>query len=157
MTVFKRILIVLFASAFIVGCTNNRGDKETAGAILGGVGGAIAGAQFGKGSGRLATTAAGTLIGAWIGSEIGRSLDEADRQAMQQAQVRAQEAPVGETIRWNNPDSGHYGSVTPTRDGYSESGRYCREYQTTVTIDGRTESAYGTACRQPDGSWQIVE
>jgi len=26
-----------------------------------------------------------------------------------------------------------------------------------VTIDGRTEVAYGTACRQPDGSWKIVD
>ena len=32
---------------------------------------------------------------------------------------------------------------------------YCREYQHTVTIDGKQEKAYGTACRQPDGSWKI--
>jgi surface antigen len=25
-----------------------------------------------------------------------------------------------------------------------------------VTVGGRAEQAYGTACRQPDGSWQIV-
>jgi surface antigen len=25
-----------------------------------------------------------------------------------------------------------------------------------VTIVGKTERAYGTACRQPDGSWKIV-
>ena len=31
---------------------------------------------------------------------------------------------------------------------------YCREYTTTVVIDGRTERAHGTACRQPDGIWQ---
>ncbi len=24
-------------------------------------------------------------------------------------------------------------------------------------INGRTESAYGTACREPDGTWRIVE
>ena len=29
-----------------------------------------------------------------------------------------------------------------------------REYQTTIMIDGRRERAYGTACLQPDGSWQ---
>jgi surface antigen len=42
------------------------------------------------------------------------------------------------------------------REGTSESGKYCREFQQTVTIGGKTEQAYGTACRQPDGSWQIV-
>ncbi|MCB9978734.1 MAG: hypothetical protein H6862_03900 [Rhodospirillales bacterium] len=34
--------------------------------------------------------------------------------------------------------------------------RYCREYTRTVWIDGRARSAYGTACLQPDGAWQIV-
>ena len=32
----------------------------------------------------------------------------------------------------------------------------CREYQTQVVIDGRTQNAYGTACRQPDGNWRVV-
>lgn len=31
---------------------------------------------------------------------------------------------------------------------------YCREYQTTVTVNGEQQEAFGTACRQPDGSWQ---
>ena len=26
-----------------------------------------------------------------------------------------------------------------------------------ITINGRTETAYGTACREPDGTWRIVE
>jgi hypothetical protein len=34
---------------------------------------------------------------------------------------------------------------------------YCREYQTTTTVGGRTVSSYGTACQQPDGSWRLVE
>lgn len=131
--------------------------KQTAGSLLGGVGGAVVGAQFGGGTGKLATTAAGALLGAWLGSEVGKSLDNADRAALQQAQSSAYAAPVGQPITWNNPQSGHYGSVTPTRDGTAADGSYCREFQNTVTIDGRTEHAYGTACRQPDGSWKIVQ
>ena len=30
----------------------------------------------------------------------------------------------------------------------------CRDYRTTATIEGRQQQLYGTACRQPDGSWQ---
>lgn len=30
----------------------------------------------------------------------------------------------------------------------------CREYQTTVMIDGKPQKAYGKACRQPDGTWK---
>jgi hypothetical protein len=35
-------------------------------------------------------------------------------------------------------------------------GGNCREYQTTTVIEGRPQPTYGTVCRQPDGSWQIV-
>ena len=35
-------------------------------------------------------------------------------------------------------------------------GTCCRDCEQTVTIDGRCETATGTACRQPDGSWRIV-
>lgn len=38
----------------------------------------------------------------------------------------------------------------------SQPGQYCREYTETVKIGNRTETAYGTACMQPDGSWQKV-
>lgn len=33
---------------------------------------------------------------------------------------------------------------------------YCREYSETVIIGNRTAPAYGTACMQPDGSWQKI-
>lgn len=34
-------------------------------------------------------------------------------------------------------------------------GDYCREYTQTFTIAGKTQKGYGTACLQPDGSWEI--
>ena len=68
----------------------------------------------------------------------------------------ARAAPIGETIAWSNPDSGNRGAVTPVREGTSSSGRYCREFQQTIVVGGETQSGYGTACRQPDGSWRIV-
>jgi hypothetical protein len=42
-----------------------------------------------------------------------------------------------------------------TRPAAPASG-YCREYQSTTTIDGRPQPVYGTACLQPDGSWRII-
>jgi hypothetical protein len=32
----------------------------------------------------------------------------------------------------------------------------CREYRMPVTIGGRPETAYGVACRQPDGTWRTT-
>lgn len=34
--------------------------------------------------------------------------------------------------------------------------RYCREYQSVSTIGGIRRQTYGTACMQPDGSWEII-
>ena len=62
---------------------------------------------------------------------------------------------VGHGLVEQNPETGHYGSVTPTREGTSASGRYCREFQHTIYVDGEQQQAYGTACRQPDGSWEV--
>lgn len=132
------------------------GQKEAIGGVGGAVLGGLAGSQVGSGSGQLWATGAGALLGALAGSEVGRSLDKADRIYARQANERALSAPVGETIAWNNPETGNSGTVTPTRDGYSASGRYCREYQQKIMVDGQEQTAYGTACRQPDGSWEIV-
>src|SRR5258705_13201104 len=33
----------------------------------------------------------------------------------------------------------------------------CREFTTTVTVGGQPQQAFGQACQQPDGSWQITQ
>jgi len=39
----------------------------------------------------------------------------------------------------------------------SANGRQCREYQSTVMIDGRPQPTFGTACLMADGTWRIVD
>jgi len=148
----------LAAMLLIAGCSNNPsyGNKETVGTLTGGALGGLLGAQIGHGDGQLAATAAGALAGAFIGNRIGQGLDEVDRYKAAEAQTAATQAPVGETISWNNPETGHYGAVTPTREGTSASGRYCREFQHTIYVGGEAQQGYGTACRQPDGSWEVI-
>jgi len=138
-------------------CETTGGPKQSGGTLLGGIGGAVVGAQFGSGKGQLAAVAAGTLLGALVGSEVGRSLDKADLAYADRANQQAQSAPIGHPIRWNNPQTGNSGTVTPVREGTdTATGNYCREFQQTVTIGNKTEQAYGTACRQPDGTWKVV-
>lgn len=157
----KNLFLGLAAISVIAisACTNTTqgwGTKQTVGTGAGAVAGGLLGSQVGGGSGRLWATGAGALLGALVGSEIGSSLDRADRMYANKAISRAHEAPIGETVTWNNPESGNRGSYTPVRDGTSTAGRYCREYQQTVYVGGREEQAYGTACQQPDGSWEVV-
>ncbi len=133
------------------------GNANTVGGtVLGAIGGGVAGAQFGHGSGKLAATALGTLLGAFVGHEVGSSLDKADMLASQRAAATAYQAPLGQAISWSNPASGHSGPITPVKDGTDAGGHYCREFQQNVVVGGKTASAYGTACRQPDGTWKVV-
>ena len=132
-------------------------DKSDIGTGLGAVGGAVIGSSFGKGNGRVLGGVLGGLLGAGIGHEVGASLDRADMTYYQQTQQRALEtAPAGQSLPWNNPQSGHSGVVIPAAPYKNDSGQYCREFQNKITVGGKTQSGYGTACRQPDGSWQIV-
>lgn len=163
-TITRIAAVVLVAlTAACASPTNPNGiSKQTGGAVLGGIGGALAGSQFGGGKGQLAMTALGTLLGAYIGSEVGASLDRADQAAMRQAEMRAYQAPLGQRIAWNGANygsqTGAYGDVTPVRDGMDrQTGAYCREFQTNIHVNGRVETGYGTACRQPDGTWKIVQ
>ena len=136
---------------------NNNGiGKQEVGAASGAVIGGILGSKVGGGNGQLWATGAGAVIGGLLGSEIGKSLDRADMAYAANASDRAHSAPVGETVSWNNPDSGNYGTVTPTREGRSTAGRYCREYEQEIFVDGRRETAVGTACQNGDGTWEVI-
>ncbi len=155
-SLFKFSLAAVLAFS-LAACTQDSGPKQTGGTLIGAAAGGLLGAQIGRGSGRLAATAAGALLGAWVGSEVGRSLDRADRLAMAHTtQSTLETGRSYEPTTWRNPDSGHSGTITPQPAYQTQQGQYCREYQQTVTIGGRTEQAYGTACRQPDGTWKVV-
>lgn len=133
------------------GCATYQGQQEQAGMVIGGVLGGVLGAQVGGGHGRTAAIIAGSLIGASIGGSVGRSMDEVDR--MKTAQT-LETVRTGVPAQWRNPDTGNYYTVVPTRT-YETTAGPCREYTVDAVIGGRKEKVYGTACRQPDGSWQV--
>ena len=81
-------------------------------------------------------------------------LNESQQRAHEEAMIAATDARIGESIVWN--EGGRSGSVTPVRDGMTADGRQCREFQQEVVIGGEKQDAYGTACLQPDGSWEVA-
>lgn len=133
------------------------GTKQMVGAGSGALIGGILGSKVGKGDGQLWATGAGALLGLMVGNSIGTSLDKADMAYAQKASQQAYSAPVGKTITWNNPETGRSGTVTPVRDGKTSDGRYCREFTTSIFIDGQAQTANGQACQNSDGSWQVVQ
>lgn len=152
------VLSVCVASAVAGGCaddgTSSFGPKTGIGAALGAAGGGLLGAAAG---GKATGIAAGVLLGGLAGGAVGSYLDDQDkRTAAATTQQALESQPTGTTSTWKNPDSGASGSVTPVRTYQAADGQYCREYAQTVTIEGKSQKAYGTACRQPDGSWKIT-
>jgi surface antigen len=151
----KLIAPVVAVAMVVSACTPGR-EKEETGTLVGAGAGAAIGSMIGKGGGNIAAIVIGGLLGGYLGNTIGRQLDEKDRMMHEQAAQQALAAPVGQTITWNNPENGHSGTVKTVRDGTDQAGAYCREYQQTIVVGGQTQQAYGTACRQPDGTWKIV-
>jgi surface antigen len=132
-------------------------SKQQVGTLVGGIGGGIIGSNVGKGKGNTAATIGGALLGSMLGSSIGESLDRADMQYLNSSTQNALEGTSnGTTSNWINPDSGNRGSITPTRTYQPQTGQYCREFTQSIVVGGQKQNGFGSACRQPDGSWQIV-
>ncbi len=150
------------------------GPQELLGTILGGAAGGYAGSHIGSGSGRLAATAGGAVLGAWLGNGVGTSLDRADSvyggyrtrayppppmaYAPPPAPVYVERhsyyyrpAPV-----YERPRHARWRHRQPPPAAYQPVQQHCREYQSQVAVGGYAQPGYGTACLQPDGSWQIV-
>lgn len=158
MTTTKTYLMTaLVSSIALTACSEGPGfTSGDVGTGIGAVSGAIIGSQFGGGSGQTVAAVVGALAGAWVGNKVAAGMTAQDRGYYETAATRAASAPVGQQITWANPQSGNQGTIVPVREGRDSSGNACREYQQTVTIGGKTERAYGTACKQPDGSWKIL-
>lgn len=161
----KRIVAGLLVVSMLGGCADaglsmqredGRVSKQGIGTIAGAGVGALLGSKVGKGNGRLVGVALGTLLGAGLGNSVGASMDRGDLAYYNsRSQTALETAPSGQAVAWRNPDSGNSGTITPMRTYQAPSGDYCREYNQTVTVGGKTQQAYGTACRMPDGTWKV--
>jgi surface antigen len=155
-----RGLVALGLAASLAACAGSPdgmgpGPKENTGTLLGAGTGAIIGASVaGGGTGsRVAGGLIGAALGGLIGNRIGASLDDEDKRRAYAAEMDALErGPSGAPVAWKNPDSGRYGTVIPG-PAYAQNGRNCRSFTHTIYIDGRPQTARGTACRNPDGTW----
>jgi surface antigen len=155
----KTVAVLTLGAIAITGCetagkTVKSNPKTTIGAAGGAtVGGLIAAAA----SANPAAIAASVVGGLLVGGLVGNLLDDRDKRLQAEAAHRALEtAPSGQSVSWKNPDSGHSGTVTPTKTSQTPGGTYCRDYQATVEIEGKKEQASGKACRQADGTWRIA-
>lgn len=146
------VIITLLCSLSLAGCQNM--TQQDVGTVAGGVAGGLLGSTVGKGGGQLVAIAAGTLAGAYLGGAIGKHMDESDRARMNQT---LDNNNVGQPAYWRNANNGATYKVTPVKNVKVGNNQYCREYRTTADIAGKQQQMYGTACRQPDGTWKAVK
>lgn len=71
-------------------------------------------------------------------------------------QYALEKSPNHQAVDWVNPASGLSGSTVPIRSYKTSYGQTCREYLSTVQLDGATQQAFGTACQQSAGNWKIA-
>jgi surface antigen len=152
---FAAIAAMGLSLAACAGSPDGPGPRENTGTLLGAGTGALLGAAVaGGGTGdRLAGAAIGGLLGGLVGNRIGASMDDEDRRRAYEAQMDALErSPSGAPVSWKNLDSGRYGTIVPG-PAYQQRGQNCRSYTHSIYINGQPETARGTACRNPDGTW----
>ncbi|WP_099305126.1 RT0821/Lpp0805 family surface protein [Zhengella mangrovi] len=77
-----------------------------------------------------------------------------ERRAVE-AEYRALEySRGGETVEWKG-SSGVSGAVTPAQP-YQVGSQNCRQYAHALTVSGQVSEYRGAACRNPDGSWTLL-
>lgn len=146
------LLLTTLLSFSLISCSNM--TNQDVGTVSGAVAGGLLGSTVGQGGGQMVAIAAGTLVGAYLGGSIGKSMDAQDRMKMNSA---LESNNVGQPAYWNNNSTGTSYQVTPVKNVEVSGNKYCREYRTVADIAGKKQQMYGTACRQPDGSWKAVK
>ncbi len=133
-----------FGAVLVLGGCAEQPSRET----LGTAGGAVIGGVIGR---EVLDSDTGTLLGAVVGAVAGRQLlEEYDRR--QAASALEQ----NETTSWVNPNTDANYTFTPTESYRGPENRICREYRTTISVEGEQQIATGTACRRTDGSWEVL-
>jgi surface antigen len=150
------VLIAISMSLLaLTGCSSNtQQGNTTIGAVSGAVVGGLAGTAFGAGTGRAVAVGVGAVAGALFGGWIGHEMDHSDNTRC--CHTLDRNAP-NHPHTWKNKRTGAQYTVKPTSRVMTYNGNnYCRQYETTATMNGKTQTSSGIACRQANGSWQVV-
>ena len=145
-------LILIPAMALVVtpllsGCES----RAQTGAGVGALGGGLVGSLVGNSKNRGQNALIGAAVGGLVGYAVGNEMDKNDKKRLNHT---LETAPSRQTTTWVNPDTRAEYAVTP-QPAYQSEGRQCRQAEIASIIDGKRETVVKTACRRPDGQWEI--
>lgn len=130
--------------AFSTAATSCATKSETGAAV-----GATAGGAVGLAAGGTSGLLIGAALGGLFGYGAGRQIEREDQRRM--AAALDQNRPV----TWTNPHTGVVYVLQPTQS-FTQRGQPCRNFHLEGDLERNEQNYVGTACRQPDGSWQII-
>jgi Ni/Co efflux regulator RcnB/surface antigen len=132
-----------------------RRSPDPAGVLLGGLIGGLLGNAAGRGGG--GATIAGVILGGVAGAALTRNLDCEDRSYAYRTYYDGFNAGRPGSYQWRNPRNGHYGQFNIDSYYDDPAGFRCAQFNQMNYIQGRPYPGRGAACRQPDGSWAVVD
>ncbi|MBF0191918.1 MAG: glycine zipper 2TM domain-containing protein [Magnetococcales bacterium] len=142
------LMAALLITPLVSGCMENRAQQ---GAGIGALGGGLAGSLLGPSKNKEQNALIGAAIGGVLGYTVGNEMDKNDQARLNNA---FETVPSRQTTTWVNPDTRAEYAVTP-QPVYQSEGRECRQAEIASVINGRRETVMKTACRRPDGRWEM--
>jgi len=135
------------------GSCNTHAVAQVLGGAAGGALGGVLGSKVDQSgsAGTIVGAVAGTIVGAIIGNQIGRSMDPYDRFCAGRVFDFADD---DHGVRWRNPQTRVDYLLTPL-SSFQRDGNPCREFTTRIRLAGLQDDLRQTACRLPNGDWQI--
>lgn len=147
--IITSLAVISMISIGLAGCAP--GQNTPGATVVGAATGGLLGAAIFNGS--VAGVIGGALVGGVVGNLVGQSMDRQDEIYMQNAIVNT---PVDQDYTWTNNRTHNVYIVRPVGQYYAN-GRICRRYRTRINIGGTWRTAYGRACRMPNGRWSVVQ
>jgi len=136
-------------------CEERHEGNTAGGAILGALAGGLFGNAISHGSGD--GTAVGAIAGGLLGASIGSSLPCNDQRYAYNVYYSGFEAGrPHHRYEWRSPYDTSYGWVEVGDYYTGPEGYRCATYTQRIYVNGRPEVASGHACRNRDGTWQML-
>lgn len=132
-----------------------RNAPDPAGVLVGAlIGGLLGHAASG---GRTGAAVAGVVVGGAVGAALTSNLDCEDRSYAYKTYYTGFNAgSANRDYNWRNPSNNHRGTFRVGRYYNDPDGFRCANYSQTAYIGSQRHIANGNACRQPDGTWAMV-
>ena len=133
-----------------------RRSPDPAGVLIGGLIGGLLGNAAGRGGNRTGTTIAGVIFGGAVGAALTSNMDCEDRSYAYKTYYNGFNSGRPGSYQWRNPRNDHRGAFRIGGYYNDPYGFRCARFTQVTYIQNRSYNANGIACRQPDGSWAVV-